>query len=103
MPNWRGVSYGKGNIMGTMTVGDKAELPIEILNQIVQFAAQNGRSWKAQLLGYWYRGEAVPGFPLLYGLRNHTQYGPRWLNNVKLPHILKLAGAANCSNRKETL
>jgi hypothetical protein len=76
---------------------------IEILNQIVQFAAQNGRSWKAQLLGYWYRGEAVPGFPLLYGLRNHTQYGPRWLNNVKLPHILKLAGAANCSNRKETL
>lgn len=64
-----------------MTVPDD-----ETLAQLRAFAAREGRKWKDELMyRYWMRGEPVPGFPLLYGLRNHPDFGPSWLADFKLP------------------
>ena len=52
--------------------------------QLQAFAKQEGKRWKATLSSYWMRGEPVRGFPLLYGLRNHSDYGPAWLVRFKL-------------------
>lgn len=54
------------------------------LDELKRFAAQKGRTkWKDALeLEYWMRGLPVPGFPLLYGLRN--THGPSWLSNLDL-------------------
>jgi len=58
----------------------------ETLAQLRAFAATTGRKWKDVLqYRYWYRGEPVPDFPLLYGLRNHPDFGPSWLSDFKLP------------------
>ncbi|MBT1154405.1 hypothetical protein J1C56_02245 [Aminobacter anthyllidis] len=51
--------------------------------ELVAFAKAEGRLWKAYLNLFWYRGLPVPGFPLLYGLRN--THGPYWLDAYRLP------------------
>lgn len=52
--------------------------------QLREFAKFEGRKWKDRLLYcWWYRGLPVPGFPLLYGLRN--SHGPSWLAGYRLP------------------
>lgn len=44
------------------------------------------RTWKDELLyEYWMRGRAIPGYDLIYGLRNQPGYGPSWLVKYKLP------------------
>ena len=54
------------------------------LAQLRAYAEQEGRRWKTRLeLDYWWRGLPVPGFPLLYGLRN--SHGPSWLVAFRLP------------------
>ena len=54
------------------------------LAQLRAYAAQEGRKWKERLTyEYWMRGEPVPGFPLIYGLRN--SHGPTWLQNYRFP------------------
>lgn len=52
--------------------------------QLKMFAKIEGRRWKDSLMyEWWLRGLPVPGFPLLYGLRN--SHGPMWLSEYKLP------------------
>ena len=55
----------------------------EALQQVDKFAALHGRGWRAKLEKFWMRGEPVPDFPLIYGLRNHAAYGPSWLAKYK--------------------
>lgn len=58
----------------------------ETLNELKAFAKREGRKWKNVLMyEYWMKGMPVPGFPLLYGLRNHRDYGPTWLDKFKIP------------------
>jgi hypothetical protein len=51
--------------------------------QLCAFALIKGRSWRTIMNRFWYRGEPVPGYPLLYGLRN--SHGPEWLDAWELP------------------
>ncbi len=51
--------------------------------QLCAFALIKGRSWRTIINRFWYRGEPVPGYPLLYGLRN--SHGPEWLDTWEMP------------------
>jgi hypothetical protein len=61
----------------------------QALDQLDQFAANykapksnKRQTWKESLMfDYWMRGAPVPGYPLIYGLRN--QLGPSWLHTYK--------------------
>lgn len=58
------------------------KLTDEELIELKSFATQEGRRWKEVLnYEYWFRGLPVPGFPLLYGLRN--SHGPVWLDDFR--------------------
>lgn len=44
------------------------------------------KTWKDALMyDYWMRGAPVPGYDLIYSLRNQPGYGPSWLAKYKLP------------------
>ena len=51
--------------------------------QLSAFAIVRGAQWRMALSQYWYRGEPVPGYPLIYGLRN--SHGFLWLNIWRVP------------------
>jgi len=51
--------------------------------QLSAFAVVRGAQWRVVLCAYWYRGEPVPGYPLIYGLRN--SHGFLWLNSWRVP------------------
>jgi len=51
--------------------------------QLSAFAVVRGAQWRVVLCAYWYRGEPVPGYPLIYGLRN--SHGFSWLNMWRVP------------------
>jgi hypothetical protein len=56
----------------------------ETLAQLRAFSSKNGRKWKETLtMDYWMRGEPVPGFNKLYGLRN--THGSSWLCSFRFP------------------
>lgn len=65
----------------------------DAVNQMIEFAraykppkSDKRKTWKDALMyDYWMKGAPVPGYPLVYGLRNHPNYGPMWLNDYKLP------------------
>lgn len=48
--------------------------------ELVAFREEHGKRWKTVLADCWMRGEPVPGYPSLYGLRNQPTYGPAWLD-----------------------
>lgn len=50
--------------------------------ELQAYASANGKAWKGLLRSHWLKGEPVPGYPSLYGLRN--SHGPAWLNKVKM-------------------
>ena len=62
---------------------DLRPLSPEEERQLSTFAVVKGRAWRVALCHYWYRGEPVPGYPLLYGLRN--SHGFLWLNLWRVP------------------
>ena len=73
------------SIQGMRIVEEAAARPDDdVLDQIKAFAAVEGKGWKDALNRYWMRGEPVPNFPLLYGLRNHPDFGPSWLASFRL-------------------
>ncbi len=55
-----------------------SDLPPDLLKALVDFRAENGRSWKRTLLAGWLRA-AFPGE--LQRLRN--DFGPEWLTRIK--------------------
>ena len=59
---------------------DLPELDAEQTAALAAFAAEHGRSWKAQLRRQWERASANP---ILHGLRN--THGPTWLDRYRLP------------------
>lgn len=63
----------------TMTFRD---LTPDELDELKRYAEKNKRTWKRTLQDAWGRGLPVPGFPLLYGLRN--SHGPEWLVSFSL-------------------
>lgn len=64
----------------------------DALDQLDAFAASykppksdKRKTWKdALMFDYWMKGAAVPGFDLVYGLRNQPGYGPNWLHAYKI-------------------
>lgn len=65
----------------------------DAINQLIAFAraykppkSDKRKTWKdAIMYDYWMRGAAVPGYDLIYGLRNQPGYGPSWLSKFQLP------------------
>ncbi|SEI14545.1 hypothetical protein [Paraburkholderia hospita] len=66
-----------------------AQLPPDLLEALVKFRSENGRTWKHKLLSGWLRA-AFPGE--LQRLRN--DFGPEWLTRVKDSEFDDLANAA---------
>jgi hypothetical protein len=52
-----------------------------------EYAITNGRSWKQRLQMDWYYGrhDNTDAGITLYGLRNHPDYGPSWLDDFSFP------------------
>lgn len=59
-----------------------ATLTAEQITAITDYAAKHGRTWKASLREAWMTA-SEPG--ILQQLRNHSDFGPRWLIAFRLP------------------
>jgi len=66
------------------------QLPPNLVEALVKFRSENGRTWKHKLLSGWLRA-AFPGE--LQQLRN--EFGPEWLAGVRDSQFDKLAEATS--------